>query len=112
MGLPSLQPPVTIGIFALDTLSTQVTEPWADLASSRLGPEEKILLSWLKYHVRGEFWPTLVCPPDKIDTVELMGVIACKESVVGNSGPYSTTPSMLMTSLVLVNPFPIPSFFR
>ena len=46
-------PPVTIGIFALVTLSTMVAEPCKSLPSSRLGPEEKAFVSWLKYHVRG-----------------------------------------------------------
>ena len=52
--LPPFQPPVTIGIFALVTLSTTVAEPWLPLPWSRLGPEENALVSWLKYHVRGE----------------------------------------------------------
>ena len=51
--LPS-QPPVTIGIFALVTLSTMVAVPWNLLPCSRLGPEENTLVSWLKYHVKGE----------------------------------------------------------
>ena len=42
----------------------------------------------------------LVTPPDRSDTVELMEVIAWRETASGNSGPYSTTPSMLMSSVV------------
>ena len=42
------------------------------------------------------------CPssPDRSDTVELMEVIACQATASGNSGPYSTPPSMLMSSVV------------
>ena len=42
----------------------------------------------------------LVDPPDRIDTVELIEVIACLIIADGNSGPYSTPPSMPMISLV------------
>ena len=39
-------------------------------------------------------------PPDRSDTVELMEVIAWELTFFGNFGPYSTTPSMLMSSVV------------
>ena len=52
-----------------------MAEPCPFLPCSRLGPEENTLVSWLKYHVRGEV--ALVYPPDRSDTVELMEVIAC-----------------------------------
>ena len=91
---------MTIGIFALVTLSTHVAESWFFLPSSKLGPAENILVSWLKYHVRGEKSVALVLPPDRIDTVELTEVIACLSTAVGKPGPYSTPPFMLMSSLV------------
>ena len=77
-----------------------MAEPWSFLPCSRLGPEENTLVSWLKYHVRGEVEVALVDPPDRSDTVELMEVIACCQTASGNSGPYSTPPSMLMSSVV------------
>ena len=98
MSLPL--PPVTTGIWSLVTLSTQVAEPCDFLPSSKLGPDEKTPVAWLKYHVRAEYVEYAVVPPDRIDTVALMEVIARDETADGNSGPYSIPPSMLMSSLV------------
>ena len=39
-------------------------------------------------------------PPDRSDTAEEMEVIAWASTASGNSGPYSTLPSMLMSSVV------------
>ena len=62
----------------------------ADLVQKR-----HTLVSWLKYHVRGEQELLASCPssPDRSDTVELMEVILhASQAASGNSGPsfYTT----------------------